>query len=191
MTVYFISAGETEAIKIGFTSGDPLERMALLQTGCPLRLSLIGSVSGTTQNERSIHAELDAENLMGEWFKPAEPVFAKMREILSPGFKWPEPVTSVVTHDYDYDSDRLDNWMLQHLMMTARVFGIAENISLRTVSWRALGDSKKLNAILDGSDICVGRFAKTMRWFSDNWPENAIWPEGIERPAARAEQAAE
>jgi hypothetical protein len=80
---------------------------------------------------------------------------------------------------------------IDHLLSVAHAYAQAEKIDLSTVSWRALGDTKKLTAIeSDGRDIQVRRLEKTMQWFSDNWPATAIWPEGIDRPVAQAEQAA-
>ncbi len=79
----------------------------------------------------------------------------------------------------------------EQLLEVARAYGAAENKDLSTVSWRALGDTKKLAAIIDGADIQSRRFLKTMQWFSDHWPDNAIWPEDIARPTARTDEAAE
>ncbi|WP_439398987.1 hypothetical protein ACRQ5Q_16705 [Bradyrhizobium sp. PMVTL-01] len=72
---------------------------------------------------------------------------------------------------------------IDSLLKVARAYAAAEGIDLSTASWRALGDTKKLSAMEQGADIQVRRFEKTMSWFSDNWPANTEWPEGIERPA--------
>lgn len=79
---------------------------------------------------------------------------------------------------------------IDDLIAVARAYGEAEDIDLSTVSWRALGDTKKLNAIVDGRDIQVRRFEKTMQWFSDHWPAATKWPDGIERPPIQVEHAA-
>lgn len=79
---------------------------------------------------------------------------------------------------------------IDHLLSVAKAYAAAEEIDLSTVSWRALGDTKKLTALEDGKDIQIRRFEKTMQWFSDHWPENAVWPHEIERPTASAEQGA-
>ena len=71
---------------------------------------------------------------------------------------------------------------IDDLIAVARAYGESEAIDLSTVSWRALGDTKKLNAIVAGRDIQVRRFEKTMQWFSDHWPAAAVWPEHVERP---------
>ena len=73
--------------------------------------------------------------------------------------------------------------MTADLMTIARSYGASLGLELSTVSWRALGDTKKLAAIDAGSDIQVGRCEKTIQWFSDNWPAGTEWPDGIERPA--------
>ena len=80
--------------------------------------------------------------------------------------------------------------MTDDLMTIARSYGASLGLELSTVSWRALGDTKKLAAIDAGSDIQVGRCEKTLQWFSDNWPANTDWPEGIERPSRSKAEAA-
>lgn len=71
---------------------------------------------------------------------------------------------------------------IDDLIAVARAYGESENIDLSCVSWRALGDTKKLDALLTGRDIQVRRFEKTMQWFSDHWPVSASWPAAIARP---------
>lgn len=76
------------------------------------------------------------------------------------------------------------------MLAVARQYASAEQIDLSTVSWRSLGDTKKLAALETGSDIQIRRFEKTMQWFSDHWPPSAVWPEGVERPDAVAQAGA-
>jgi hypothetical protein len=71
---------------------------------------------------------------------------------------------------------------IDSLLLVARTFAQAEGLDLSTVSWRALGDTKKLPAIAAGADIQVRRFEKTMRWFAENWPDGVAWPEKVRRP---------
>ena len=79
---------------------------------------------------------------------------------------------------------------IDDLLTVARAYGAFQQIDLSTVSWRAMGDTKKLAAMENGRDIQVRRFEKTMQWFSDNWPASAEWPQGIERPEKQPEVAA-
>lgn len=71
---------------------------------------------------------------------------------------------------------------IDHLLSVARTYAAAEKIDLSTVSWRAMGDTKKLRAIEQGSDIQVRRFERTMLWFSMHWPSGVDWPPGVPRP---------
>lgn len=70
---------------------------------------------------------------------------------------------------------------IEQLMAVARRYAASEGLDLSTVSWRALGDTKKLPAIERGADIQVRRLERTMQWFSDHWPQ-ADWPSGVPRP---------
>jgi hypothetical protein len=79
---------------------------------------------------------------------------------------------------------------IESLLCVARAYAAAAKVDLSTVSWRALGDTKKLGAMADGADIQVRRYEKTMQWFSDNWPEGFDWPAAVPRPPATAEAAA-
>ena len=80
---------------------------------------------------------------------------------------------------------------IDSLLAVAHAYADAEKIDLSAVSWRALGDTKKLPMIeQDGRDIQVRRLEKAMQWFSDHWPENAVWPREIHRPVAQLQRAA-
>lgn len=53
--------------KIGYTSGDPLGRIAALQTGNPFPVELIGSIPGSRALEKHLHAVYRARKVRGEW----------------------------------------------------------------------------------------------------------------------------
>lgn len=81
-----------------------------------------------------------------------------------------------------------DMTLIDQLLLVSDEYARAENVGDTTVSWRLFGDGKKLTAIRRGSDLQVRRFERAVQWFSDNWPEEAKWPVGVDRPA-RAESA--
>jgi hypothetical protein len=89
VAVYFARAGQDGPIKIGYTAGDPLGRIADLQTGCAWRIFLIGAVEGDTRHEAWLHARFAEFKTEGEWFRPADPIEASILEMTSPGFVWP------------------------------------------------------------------------------------------------------
>lgn len=70
----------------------------------------------------------------------------------------------------------------EHIVRLATAYAEAEDKPLVTVSSRVFGDSKKLAAMAEGADITVRRYVHALQWFSDNWPSQAEWPVGIDRP---------
>lgn len=78
---------------------------------------------------------------------------------------------------------------IDHLIAVAAEFGRAANLDDTTVSWRLFGDSKKLPAIKAGADIQVKRLEKAMTYLSSNWPEGAVWPAQVARPAPAQDAA--
>jgi hypothetical protein len=79
---------------------------------------------------------------------------------------------------------------IDQLLALARTYATAENLDLSTVSWRALGDTKKLTALESGRDIQVRRCDAAIQWFSDHWPVSAVWPIAVPRPVSKTESAA-
>lgn len=67
--VYFIEAVGAGLVKIGFTDGDPTDRLKQLQTGCPHPLRLKGAVQGDARREKAYHAQFAHLREGGEWFR--------------------------------------------------------------------------------------------------------------------------
>lgn len=69
--IYIIEA-EFESkrmFKIGFTRGDPVERLKQLQVTSPVRLKLVKRFEGGLADEKRLHDYLWCLRLHGEWFK--------------------------------------------------------------------------------------------------------------------------
>jgi hypothetical protein len=81
--VYFTQADEDGPIKIGFTSDDPMRRLAQLQTGNPATLKLLGAIRGSSAREKEFHAALSQWRLQGEWFEAHPTVLAAINDALS------------------------------------------------------------------------------------------------------------
>ena len=65
-------------------------------------------------------------------------------------------------------------------------------VALGGLSTKLFNDGKTLARVASGGDVSTANFEKAMQWFSTNWPsgEDAPdWPEGIARPAPKAEAA--
>jgi hypothetical protein len=74
---------------------------------------------------------------------------------------------------------------IEALKAVAMVYCAAADVPPKTLSWRVFNDGKKLDAILaDKADLMTANFERAMEWLSANWPEGAVWPENIARPAS-------
>ncbi|AZO77513.1 MULTISPECIES: hypothetical protein [unclassified Bosea (in: a-proteobacteria)] len=76
------------------------------------------------------------------------------------------------------------------LLLLAQTYADAEGVSFTTISSRVFNDGKKLDAIVAGSDLYTSRLNRAVIWFSTNWPESAVWPPSIPRPAQTEGRAA-
>lgn len=66
--VYFLHAGKSNLIKIGFTK-NLKERLAKLATGSPEPLTLLKTIQGTIQSEVALLAIFNSFRKHGEWFE--------------------------------------------------------------------------------------------------------------------------
>lgn len=80
--VYFIQAESgTGAIKIGFAN-NVASRLAVFQSGSPVRLAIVATIRGTAKLESHLHQRFAHLRLHGEWFKP-EPELTEYIESLN------------------------------------------------------------------------------------------------------------
>jgi len=84
--IYFAQEEPDGNIKIGFTDGDPAERVRSLQTGCSATLVLLAVGEGTQADEKDLHRKLKRFRVRGEWFRPAPEVLALVTEYVERGF---------------------------------------------------------------------------------------------------------
>lgn len=66
--VYFIQSVDGGCIKIGFTKWAPECRLADLQVGSPVKLTLLASFRGSKADERVLHSYFREYHSHGEWF---------------------------------------------------------------------------------------------------------------------------
>lgn len=74
---------------------------------------------------------------------------------------------------------------IAHLLAVIDAYAAHEGLPDSTVSSRVFRDTKKVAAMRDGADITVGRYRYALGWLSENWPDGAKWPKGVDRPAAK------
>lgn len=78
--VYFVTAvqGDDMRVKIGFTKGDPADRLKNLQCGSPVPLGIYTAFPASRQIERLFHDTFSPLRLHGEWFA----IKGKLRDFL-------------------------------------------------------------------------------------------------------------
>lgn len=75
MAVYFIQAGPNGPIKVGFAE-NVQARLSKIRADNPAECALIGLIEGDEEAEQSLHRQLSAHRLRGEWFAPHPAVLA-------------------------------------------------------------------------------------------------------------------
>jgi hypothetical protein len=58
-----------------------------------------------------------------------------------------------------------------------------------TVATKFLGRGNRMSELRAGGDMGARTIARALQAFSNHWPEGAVWPEGVERPALSSEAA--
>ena len=75
--------------------------------------------------------------------------------------------------------------MREQIILVADAFAAVAGIGRKRISTIVLGRGSKLDDIADrGRDLFTGSFEHSMQWFSDHWPEGAVWPADVPRPVA-------
>lgn len=87
--IYVCSFEDTQGqrfIKIGITTGDPIERIKNLQTGNPFQITIESifelPIGKGAQVEKLIHKEMSSYRVSGEWFKMCSVATLKLGETL-------------------------------------------------------------------------------------------------------------
>lgn len=76
--VYFIAGDRSGLIKIG-CADDPRGRLADLQCGSPVKLTLVGTVEGGREKERALHKQFASVRRHGEWFGACDELIELIR----------------------------------------------------------------------------------------------------------------
>jgi hypothetical protein len=78
----------------------------------------------------------------------------------------------------------------KQLITVAEAYGTAKGLSRSRVSTILFNAGGALNRIVAGGDVNTSTFERVIRFMSETWPDSAMWPDGIPRPASRGESAA-
>lgn len=77
-------------------------------------------------------------------------------------------------------ADSMD--LAQTLLRCSDVYCEAKNLARPTVSAQILRDSRAFDRVASGGSITIRNFERALQWFSDHWPADVTWPDGIPRP---------
>jgi hypothetical protein len=70
--IYFIQAGESGPIKIGYTENDIKARVRNIQSSNPTEVKLLGVMQGNQKVEAGLHIQFCDYLIRGEWYQPPE-----------------------------------------------------------------------------------------------------------------------
>lgn len=73
------------------------------------------------------------------------------------------------------------------LVAVATAYCRASQVPLARASMHALGDRRLLPGLVTGSlTVTLRRADRALQWFSAHWPDGAVWPASVPRPAPDA-----
>jgi hypothetical protein len=85
----------------------------------------------------------------------------------------------VVAPPFDGGDQKND---VKNILDLAGALGAHLNHSRKTISLRAAKRGGFFDELAAGANITIRRRDAILQWFSDHWPEDLEWPEGIPRP---------
>jgi hypothetical protein len=76
-----------------------------------------------------------------------------------------------------------------HLLSVIDAFSSAKGWKDATISSHVFNDGKKVAQLRAGGSITLSRLNEAFYYLSKNWPDNAVWPDSVDRPAIEADPA--
>ena len=72
------------------------------------------------------------------------------------------------------------------LIAVSDSYAAHRGLSRARISTIVFSSGMALDRIVAGRDLNTGSFERAMQWFSENWPDGAVWPDDVPRPRADA-----
>lgn len=77
----------------------------------------------------------------------------------------------------------MERELKDNLLRCAETFAEVRGFALPTVGRLAAGDWRFFDRVRDDEkSFTVRKYDEVIGWFSDNWPDKAIWPPAVARP---------
>jgi len=84
----------------------------------------------------------------------------------------------------------MENELRLNLLLCAETYAKLRGIGLPTLGRISAGDWRFFDRLRDDEKTFTARkYDEVLGWFSDNWPTDAKWPKGLDRPKAPARAA--
>ena len=117
--IYFVRSGDY--VKIGF-SDKPQDRIKNLQTANPGKLSVLGVINGSRENEADLHKAFSKYRIgSGEWFRISDEIILHIEKNCRPAL-WGYKEEILVTHKITKVRDDL------YIMVDTLIFAFAFSI---------------------------------------------------------------
>jgi hypothetical protein len=76
----------------------------------------------------------------------------------------------------------MENELRDNLLKCATVYAEQRGISLSTLGRLAAGDWRFFeNLNKDDKTFTARKYDEVVQWFSNNWPDDLVWPDGVSR----------
>lgn len=77
----------------------------------------------------------------------------------------------------------METELKSNLLACASAYGEARKVSLSTIGRLAAGDWRFFDRLDDdGKTFTARKYDEVISWFSERWPEDAVWPSEVARP---------
>jgi len=77
----------------------------------------------------------------------------------------------------------MEDQLRRNLNRCAAAFRRERDIGSATLGRLAAGDWRFFDRLgEEGKTFTARKYDEIIQWFSDNWPANAVWPDGVARP---------
>lgn len=77
----------------------------------------------------------------------------------------------------------METELANHLMSLSGRFCVAREIGEATAGRLCAADGRFFSRIREGKTFTAKKYDEVVVWFSVNWPEGAVWPHDVPRPA--------
>lgn len=85
----------------------------------------------------------------------------------------------------------MENELRTNLLACAAAYQAKREIGLSTLGRVAAGDWRFFtNLNEDDKTFTARKYDEVLHWFSNNWPDDAVWPANVVRPVTQQEPAA-